>query len=74
MREERLINRGWQFALIPCRPVTQEEADKREQKRVQSGEDVRKELDGLYFEPVDLVHDWAVSRPFDKNMEQGGAQ
>lgn len=74
MREERLINCGWQFALIPCRPVTQEEADKREQKRVQSGEDVRKELDGLCFEPVDLVHDWAVSRPFDKNMEQGGAQ
>ena len=27
MREERLINRGWQFALLPCAPVNAETAN-----------------------------------------------
>lgn len=26
------------------------------------------------FSPVELPHDWAVSRPFDRNMEEGGSQ
>ena len=29
MREEKLINRGWQFALLPCAPVDAETAKKK---------------------------------------------
>ena len=74
MREEKLINRGWQFALLPCAPIDAETAKKKELQRKQSGEDVRIELEGLHFIEVDLPHDWAVSRPFNKAMDQGGAQ
>lgn len=74
MREEKLINRGWQFALLPCAPVNAETAKKKEIERKQSGADVRTELEGLHFINVDLPHDWAVSRPFNKAMDQGGAQ
>lgn len=74
MREERLINRGWQFALLPCAPVDAETAKKKEIERKQSGADVRTELEGLHFINVDLPHDWAVSRPFNKAMDEGGAQ
>ena len=74
MREERLINRGWQFALLPCTPVDAETAKKKEIERKQSGEDVRTELEGLHFIEVDLPHDWAVERPFNKAMDEGGAQ
>ena len=74
MREEKLINRGWHFALLPCAPIDAETAKKKELQRKQSGEDVRIELEGLHFIEVDLPHDWAVSRPFNKAMDQGGAQ
>ena len=30
MREEKLINRGWQFALLPCAPIDDETAKKKE--------------------------------------------
>ena len=26
------------------------------------------------FQPVRLPHDWAINRPFDKNMEEGASQ
>ena len=74
MREERLINRGWQFALLPCAPIDAKTAKKKETERKQSGEDVCAELEGLHFIDVDLPHDWAVERPFNKEMDQGGAQ
>lgn len=74
MREERLINRGWQFALMPCTPIDAKTAKKREAERKKSGEDVRTELEDLHFIEVDLPHDWAVSRPFNKAMNEGGAQ
>ena len=71
MREEKLINRGWQFALLPCTPIDAKTAKKKELQRKQSGEDVRTELENLQFAEVDLPHDWAVSRPFNKVMEDG---
>lgn len=74
MREERWINRGWQFALLPCAPIDAKTAKKKEAERKQSGEDVRTELEGLHFIEVDLPHDWAVSRPFNKEMDDGGGQ
>ena len=74
MREEKLINRGWQFALLPCAPIDAKTAKKKELQRKQSGEDVRIELEGLHFIEVDLPHDWAVIRPFNKEMDEGGAQ
>ena len=74
MREEKLINRGWQFALLPCAPIDDETAKKKELQRKQSGEDVRTELENLQFAEVDLPHDWAVSRPFNKVMEDGMSQ
>ena len=30
MREEKLINRGWQFALLPCAPIDAKTAKKKE--------------------------------------------
>ena len=45
MREEKLINRGWQFALLPCTPIDAKTAKKKELQRKQSGEDVRTELE-----------------------------
>jgi len=30
MREEKLINRGWQFALLPCTPIDAKTAKKKE--------------------------------------------
>lgn len=74
MREEKLINRGWQFALLPCTPIDAKTAKKKELQRKQSGEDVRTELENLQFAEVDLPHDWAVSRPFNKVMEDGMSQ
>lgn len=74
MREEKLINRGWQFALLPCAPIDDETAKKKELQRKQSGEDVRTELESLQFAEVDLPHDWAVSRPFNKEMAEGEQQ
>lgn len=74
MREEKLINRGWQFALLPCAPIDDETAKKKELQRKQSGEDVRTELESLQFAEVDLPHDWAVSRPFNKEMDDGAPQ
>lgn len=74
MREEKLINRGWQFALLPCAPIDAKTATKKELQRKQSGEDVRSELENLQFAEVDLPHDWAVSRPFNKVMEDGMSQ
>ena len=44
MREEKLINRGWQFALLPCTPIDAKTAKKKELQRKQSGEDVRTEF------------------------------
>ena len=44
MREEKLINRGWQFALLPCTPIDAKTAKKKELQRKQSGEDVCAEL------------------------------
>ena len=74
MREEKLINRGWQFALLPCAPIDAETAKKKELQRKQSGEDVRIELEGLHFIEVDLPHDrkneTEVSE--DNIAEQGG--
>lgn len=74
MREEKLINRGWQFAFLPCAPIDAKTAKKKELQRKQSGEDVRTELENLQFAEVDLPHDWAVSRPFNKVMEDGMSQ
>lgn len=74
MREEKCISRGWQFALLPCRPVDFQTAKKRDEKRKQVGFDLRSELGDLSFSPVDLPHDWAVSRPFNKEMEDGASQ
>ena len=74
MREEKLINRGWQFALLPCAPIDADTAKKKELQRKQSGEDLRTELENLQFAEVDLPHDWAVERPFNKAMDEGGAQ
>ena len=74
MREEKLINRGWQFALLPCTPIDAKTAKKKELQRKQSGEDVCTELENLQFAEVDLPHDWAVSRPFNKVMEDGMSQ
>ena len=74
MREEKLINRGWQFALLPCAPIDADTAKKKELQRKQSGEDLRTELENLQFAEVDLPHDWAVSRPFNKVMEDGMSQ
>ena len=74
MREEKLINRGWQFALLPCTPIDAKTAKKKELQRKQSGEDVCAELENLQFAEVDLPHDWAVSRPFNKVMEDGMSQ
>lgn len=74
MREEKLINRGWQFALLPCKPVDFQTAKERDEKRKQSSFDLRSELGALSFYPVDLPHDWAVSRPFNKVMEDGMSQ
>ena len=74
MREEKLINRGWQFALLPSTPIDAKTAKKKELQRKQSGEDVRTELENLQFAEVDLPHDWAVSRPFNKVMEDGMSQ
>lgn len=74
MREEKLINRGWQFALLPCTPIDAKTAKKKELQRKQSGEDVRTELENLQFAEVDLPHDWAVSRPFNKVIEDGMSQ
>lgn len=74
MREEKLINRGWQFALLPCAPIDAKTAKKKELQIKQSGEDVRAELENLQFAEVDLPHDWAVSRPFNKVMEDGMSQ
>lgn len=74
MREEKLINRGWQFALLPCKPVDFQTAKEREEKRKQSSFDLRSELGALSFSPVDLPHDWAVSRPFNKEMDDGAPQ
>lgn len=59
MREEKLINRGWQFAFLPCAPIDAKTAKKKELQRKQSGEDVRTELENLQFAEVDLPHDWA---------------
>lgn len=74
MREEKLINRGWQFALLPCKPVDFQTAKERDEKRKQSSFDLRSELGALSFSPVDLPHDWAVSRPFNKEMDDGAPQ
>ena len=74
MREEKLINRGWQFALLPCKPVDFQTAKERDEKRKQSSFDLRSELGALSFSPVDLPHDWAVSRPFNKEMAEGEPQ
>lgn len=49
MREEKLINRGWQFALLPCTPIDAKTAKKKELQRKQSGEDVRTELENFQF-------------------------
>ena len=57
MREEKLINRGWQFALLPCKPVDFQTAKERDEKRKQSSFDLRSELGALSFSPVDLSHD-----------------
>lgn len=74
MREEKCINRGWQFALLPCKPVDFQTAKERDEKRKQSSFDLRSELGALSFSPVDLPHDWAVSRPFNKEMDDGAPQ
>ena len=74
MREEKLINRGWQFALLPCKPVDFQTAKERDEKRKQSSFDLRSELGALSFSPVDLPHDWAVSCPFNKEMDDGAPQ
>ena len=74
MREEKLINRGWQFALLPCKPVDFQTAKERDEKRKQSSFDLRSELGALSFSPVDLSHDWAVSCPFNKEMDDGAPQ
>ena len=70
MREEKLINRGWQFALLPCKPVDFQTAKERDEKRKQSSFDLRSELGALSFSPVDLSHDWAVSCPFNKETTE----
>ena len=57
MREEKLINRGWQFAFLPCAPIDAKTAKKKELQRKQSGEDVRTELENLQFAEVNLPHD-----------------
>ena len=74
MREEKLIIRGWQFALLPCKPVDFQTAKERDEKRKQSSFDLRSELGALSFSPVDLPHDWAVSCPFNKEMDDGAPQ
>ena len=35
---------------------------------------MRSELGALSFSPVDLPHDWAVSCPFNKEMDDGAPQ
>ena len=35
MREEKLINRGWQFAFLPCAPIDAKTAKKKELQRRQ---------------------------------------
>ena len=60
--------------FLPCTPIDAKTAKKKELQRKQSGEDVCTELENLQFAEVDLPHDWAVSRPFNKVMEDGMSQ
>lgn len=37
MREEKLINRGWQFAFLPCAPIDAKTAKKKNYKENSQG-------------------------------------
>ncbi len=75
MREEKLINRGWQFALCcHVNQLTFRQQRERDEKRKQSGAMLSTELEPYAFAPVDLPHDWAVSSPFNKEMDDGISQ
>ncbi|MCM1065099.1 MAG: DUF4982 domain-containing protein [Eubacterium sp.] len=66
-RKEQRLMTGWEFAFIPREPVTVEVgmAEKNE---------VLDLPEGLVFQVVDLPHDWAVGRPFSREMEEGASQ
>lgn len=71
-RTERKIMKDWEFALVPCKPRWIKSADYHLFDEDPAEDCIMPE--GLRFKEVTLPHDWAVTAPFDKNMEQGGPQ
>lgn len=70
-RTEYKIMRAWEFALVKCSPRIAEETEVRWGCDEQLPCDLPEKIP---FKTVNLPHDWAVTMPFDKDMEQGAAQ
>ena len=68
-RTEQKIMTGWEFALIKCKPRSYETAE-----TYCVGMKNCDMPEGLCFEEVELPHDWAITMPFDRKMEEGGQQ
>lgn len=66
-RREKLLMTGWEFAFIPQEPVTADVGMAKKEHPPELQE-------GLVFRKVDLPHDWAVERPFSREMEEGLSQ
>lgn len=66
-RTEQQIMKDWRFALMPMTPH-------REKETSLEIPDIAEAPNENEFMTITLPHDWACNRPFDKSMEQGGAQ